>query len=62
MGEPLLTAEQVAKYLNVTVEYLEYDRSYHRRIPYIKIGKFVRYKKSDIDKHIEQNTVRGKAA
>lgn len=45
--EPLLTAAQFAQKFNVSERFLQNDRVTKRRIPFIKIGKFVRYRESD---------------
>jgi DNA binding domain, excisionase family len=56
----LLNAQEAAKFLNIKVDTL-YDWVQLRRcnIPYIKIGKFLRFRKSDLDKWLEAYTVRG---
>ena len=45
--EPLLTPKQFAQKINVSERFLQHDRVTKRRIPYIKIGKFVRYSEAD---------------
>lgn len=53
---PLLTTEQAAQLLGVSKSYLDNDRSLGARIPYVKIGRFVRYKPDDIEAAIESKT------
>lgn len=56
MIEPLLTPTNVAKYLKLSKSKV-YEMLQRRLIPYIKIGKNVRVKPSELEKWIEQNTV-----
>lgn len=57
MTEPsLLTIEDVARYLNISVKTL-YARV--DSIPHYKIGRLLRFKKEDIDRWIESNRVDG---
>lgn len=53
---PLLTTEQAAELLGVSKSYLDNDRSLGARIPYVKIGRFVRYKPQDIEAVISAKT------
>lgn len=52
-----LSIEQAAAYLNVTVRAV---RSWieHKRIDYIKMGKYVRFRKEYLDQWVEKNTVK----
>lgn len=56
----LLTAEQTAKILNVSVGYLAQMRMGIKPntpdLPFFKMGKSVRYKKADILEYINKNT------
>jgi len=58
MIETLLTPIQTSEAIQVTVEALANSRSTGTgiQIPYCKLGKFVRYKESDILAYIEANT------
>jgi|SRR3989337_484274 len=47
----------LAEYLNVPVTWVDKKVSFNE-IPYFKAGKYPRFKKSIIDKWIEDNTVR----
>lgn len=57
----LETPKQAAKTLKVTTRFLQLDRSTKQRIPFVKIGKFVRYRRGDLLNFLEQN-VRGGVA
>jgi len=51
----LLTKKEVLEYLRVSRATL--DRSLMKEIPYIKLGKRVLFRKSDIDAYLEKKTV-----
>ena len=52
-----LTATEAAEYLGVTAGTLAVWRSVGRyEIPFIKVGRLVQYKKSDLDAWLEQKT------
>ena len=57
--ETLLTQQEFAKRFNVSVRFLQHDRSTKRRIPYVKIGRFVRYRELDGINFIEKNRIGG---
>lgn len=40
--------KEVARFLGVSVEFLQSDRAHMRRIPFIKIGRAVRYDPADV--------------
>lgn len=46
----------LAKYLNVTEQWV-YDRVVMKEIPYFKLGKYNRFKRSSIDKWVESQSV-----
>lgn len=53
----LLTTNQAAEYLNVPAPTLTTWRSTGRNnLPYVKIGRHVRYRKSDLDTFLKQQT------
>jgi len=55
--EKLLTKKEVAEYFNMSISTI--DRLMRDRIiPYIKIQKTIRFKKSEIDKFLESNVVK----
>lgn len=60
--EKLLTTSEFADRFNVTERFLQNDRSTKRLIPYIKIGRLVRYRESDGIEFIENNKIGGMAA
>ena len=56
--EPLLTPDQVSERLAVSVGTLTVWRCTRRVIlPYVKVGRAVRYKCSDIEKFIAARTI-----
>jgi len=50
--ETILTVKTLAKYLEVSDQWV-YERIHHKEIPFIKIGKFPRFRKSDIDQWLD---------
>ena len=56
--DPLLSVEQAAQYLQVQRGTLEVWRSTKRYpLPYVKVGRNVRYRQSDLDKFLQLRTV-----
>jgi excisionase family DNA binding protein len=54
MQTQLLTTEQAAEFLGVSVAFLERDRWAGARVPFIKVGsRAVRYKQSDLEQYID---------
>jgi len=54
----LFNTQYAAEYLGVTVSTLEVWRSTKRyKIPYIKVGRLVKYRKSALDAFLESRTV-----
>ena len=51
--DKLYTVRSLAKYLEVSDQWV-YERIKFKEIPHIKIGKFPRFKKADIDKWLEE--------
>lgn len=51
----LLTQEATAEILGVSPKWLERDRWAERRIPFVKIGRLVRYRAADVSAYIEAN-------
>jgi excisionase family DNA binding protein len=45
----LFTVDSLAEYLQLSKQWI-YERVHFKEIPYVKIGKFLRFKKSQIDK------------
>ncbi len=52
MGDTVFTVETLAKYLQVKKQWV-YGRIHSKEIPYIKMGKFPRFKKREIDIWLE---------
>lgn len=57
----ILTQAQAAEYLGVSEKKLERDRWCERRIPYVKMGRHVRYRSSDLVAYVESNIVEATA-
>jgi len=56
-NDPLMTTAQAANYLGVAPETLNVWRCVKRYdIPYIKVGRLVKYRKSALDAFLEQRT------
>jgi len=53
MIQHLLTAEDVAELTSLSLETLAQWRSQKRGIPYLKIGRSVRYDPADVHAHLE---------
>lgn len=53
----LLDEKQTAKILGLSVQTLRNDRASKRRIPYIKIGKSVRYRPEDLTALIQSHRI-----
>ena len=58
----LKTPEQAAAYLAISERQLQLDRTTKRNIPFVKIGRLVRYRKADLDAYISAQTIGGNAA
>ena len=56
-GETIFDVKELAEYLKVDESWI-YNKSHLREIPHFKIGKYIRFKKSAIDKWIESETIR----
>lgn len=58
MGTILLSPQQAAEYLGVSVNTLEVWRSTKRyNIPFIKVGRLVKYRKTALDAFLESRTI-----
>lgn len=56
--DPLLTSDEAAAYLDVAKHTLSVWRSTGRyRLPFVKVGRLVRYRKSDLDAFLARRTV-----
>lgn len=55
MQTQLLSTPQTAKFLNVSIAFLERDRWAGARIPFVKVGsRAVRYRLDDLQAYISQ--------
>lgn len=52
-----LTIEQAAEYLNVTVKCIRSWIEY-KKIEYVKMGKYVRFRKEYLESWVEKNTIK----
>ena len=53
--DALLDVAQLADYLNVSPSWI-YDRIRDNEIPHTKVGKYLRFRKRDIDKWLETSS------
>lgn len=56
-GRSLLTPGQAAEQLNIPVSTLSRWRSERRELPYVTVGRLIRYRQIDIDRWVDDNTV-----
>jgi excisionase family DNA binding protein len=57
-ADPLLTDQQAAKLLGIKPSTLQIWRTQRRySLPYVKVGRCVRYRRSAVEAFIEQRTV-----
>ena len=57
MTEPILwTQHQTATYLGVSEKWLERDRWVGATIPFVKVGRSVRYRAGDVVAYLNANT------
>lgn len=61
VGEQLLTTEELAVFLGVSSQILKINRMTESGIPFIRLGRSIRYRLSDVETHLAANTVRGAA-
>lgn len=53
---PLISAEQLAEELGVSVRYVRRIIA-ERRIPYVKVGHLIRFQRDDVQRWVEANRV-----
>ena len=53
MSIELLTAEEVSRLTGLSIQTLAQWRSQKRNIPYLKIGRLVRYSQSDVQVYLD---------
>ncbi len=56
-GHNLLTPGQTAEQLNIPVSTLSRWRSERLELPYVTVGRLIRYRQVDIDRWIDDNTI-----
>lgn len=56
-GEPLLDVPELATELRVKPDWI-YKKTADRSIPFIKVGRFIKFKKSEIDAWLVEQSVR----
>jgi excisionase family DNA binding protein len=62
-GSPLLPPNEAAEYLDTTVRTLAKWRCIGTpNIPYVKIGRSVKYRLSDLENYLAKHTVNGEVA
>lgn len=60
MQSQLLSTPQAAKFLNVSIAFLERDRWAGAKIPFVKVGsRAVRYRLQDLQNYIDQHVQSG---
>ena len=58
-NQKLLTEHEVEQFYGINKRTLQRERAFNTGIPYVKLGKRVRYQRSTIDQYIKNNTVGG---
>jgi len=58
--EKLLTPQEIAEVLGVQPSTI-YQWTHQRYIPYVKLGKFVRFREKDVKKWVEKKANNGRA-
>ena len=62
--DPLLSRQEAAEYLHVSIKFLEKHALFGDGPPFIKIGRLTRYRQSDLEDYIQHrrcsNTSEGK--
>lgn len=56
MGDTVFTVATLAEYLQVSKQWV-YERVHLKKIPYIKMGKFPRFRKREIDIWLESSKI-----
>lgn len=57
----LMSQRQAAEYLGFSEKKLERDRWCEKQIPYVKLGRNVRYRATDLIAYVNGNVVNGDA-
>lgn len=58
----LMTTAEVAGFIRASKESLDQDRYLGRGLPYVRIGRKIRYRREDVLQYLSDNTIRGGAA
>lgn len=58
MDKELFSSKEAARYLGMSVAFLERDRWAGARIAFVKIGRSVRYRRTELDQYIQSHTRR----
>lgn len=53
---PLMTTAEVAEYLKASKASLDQDRYLKRGLPYVRIGRRVRYRREDVLNYLSANS------
>lgn len=59
LDDPLLDPRALAAYLNITEEALEKWRASKRGPAFVRVGRLIRYRQSDVDRWLREQTVGG---
>lgn len=57
MEKEFLSEVEIAELLNISIAKLRRDRWLGNGLPFVRIGRTVRYSREQIAKYLEQNTV-----
>ena len=60
--QELLTEKQLSDQTNISISTLRSHRHLRRGLPYVRIGHLVRYDAAEIEKFLDERTVRPDAA
>lgn len=60
--ESLLDERAAAQFLGVSVQFLQQDRHKGARIPFVKVGRAVRYQPDDLRAFVRASTIARKLA
>lgn len=57
MQQGLLTEKQTCELLNVSAKTLQSWRFLNKNLPYLKVGRSIRYAKEDIERYLENSRI-----
>jgi Helix-turn-helix domain len=58
----LMTTAEVAEFIRASKQSLDQDRYLNRGLPYVRIGRKIRYRREHVLKYLDANTFRGDGA